>query len=120
MGRKQVLTPRALCLAVSLAFSINALSKEPLASLERISFCSFRPDGWDIWLLTPDSPAQRLTDHPALDYDPAWSPDGRYIVFTSERLGVPNLFVIDTLKKAPERPLITGLGMKDQAAFSPD
>ena len=111
---------KALCLAVSLAFSLNALGKEPPAGLERISFSSFRPDGWDIWLLTPNKPPQRLTDHPALDYDPAWSPDGRYIVFTSERSGVPDLFVIDTLKKAPERPLVTGHGMKDQAAFTPD
>jgi Tol biopolymer transport system component len=114
------LSLKALCFAVSLAFSFNALSKEPLAGLERIGFSSFRPDGWDIWLLSPNKPPQRLTDHPALDYDPAWSPDGRYIVFTSERSGVPNLFVIDTLKKAPERPLVTGHGMKDQAALTPD
>jgi Tol biopolymer transport system component len=114
------LSLKALCFAVSLAFSFNALSKEPLAGLERISFSSFRPDGWDIWLLSPNRPPQRLTDHPALDYDPAWSPDGRYIVFTSERSGVPDLFVIDTLRKAPERPLVTGHGMKDQAALTPD
>ena len=104
MGRNGVLTLRALCFAVSLAVSLTVLSKEPLASLERISFSSFRPDGWDIWLLSPNKPPQRLTDHPALDYDPAWSPDGRYIVFTSERSGVPDLFVMDALKTAPERP----------------
>jgi Tol biopolymer transport system component len=33
---------------------------------------------------------------------------------------VPDLFVMDTLKKAPERPLVIGHGMKDQAALSPD
>ena len=98
MGRNGVLTLRALCFAVSLAVSLNVLSKEPLASLERISFSSFRPDGWNIWLLSPNKPPQRLTDHPALDYDPAWSPDGRYIVFTSERSGVPDLFVMESIE----------------------
>ena len=111
---------RALLFAVFLTVSIDSSSRELLAGLERISFSSFRPDGWDIWLLEPNRPPQRLTDHPALDYDPAWSPDGRYIVFTSERFGEPDLFVIDTLKRGPERPLVIGEGMKDQATFSPD
>lgn len=111
---------RALLFAVFVTVSLDSSGRELLAGLERISFSSFRPDGWDIWLLEPNKPPQRLTDHPALDYDPAWSPDGRYIVFTSERLGEPDLFVIDTLKRGPERPLVIGEGMKDQAAFSPD
>jgi hypothetical protein len=36
------LSLKALSFAVSLAFSFNALSKEPLAGLERIGFSSFR------------------------------------------------------------------------------
>lgn len=111
---------RALLFAVFLTLSLDSSGRELLAGLERISFSSFRPDGWDIWLLEPNRPPQRLTDQPALDYDPAWSPDGRYIVFTSGRFGEPDLFVIDTLKRGQERPLIIGEGMKDQAAFSPD
>ena len=36
-----------------------------------------------------------LTDDDALDLAPAWTPDGRHIVFWSDRTGIPNLFAFD-------------------------
>ena len=38
----------------------------------------------------------QLTDHPAFDRQPAASPDGRRIAFTSERGGTPDLYVMDS------------------------
>ena len=35
---------------------------------------------------------RRLTKHPAIDTEPAWSPDGRYLVFTSDRNGRPHIY----------------------------
>ena len=50
----------------------------------------------DIWRLTiATGILERLTTHPAADTDPAWSPDGRRLAFTSERLGVQGIFVKD-------------------------
>lgn len=51
-------------------------------------------DDWtgnnEIYVANSDgSGEQRLTDHPAEDFFPAWSPDGKKIVFGSRRDGVP-------------------------------
>lgn len=38
---------------------------------------------------------RELTADRALDMTPTWSPDGRYVVFSSDRTGIPNLFAYD-------------------------
>ncbi|HSL68645.1 MAG TPA: hypothetical protein VK864_00320, partial [Longimicrobiales bacterium] len=57
----------------------------------------------------------RATEDEAVDAAPAWSPDGRYIVFWSDRTGIPNLFAFDTTNRAlfQVTNLLTG-------AFHPD
>jgi hypothetical protein len=48
----------------------------------------------DIWLMElATGRATHLTDDHAGDYDPTWSPDGKYIVFNSARLGGSSLFL---------------------------
>lgn len=51
---------------------------------------------WDLALVDAGggSPVRLWTD-PALDRNAAWSPDGRYLFFDSERSGVPNLYAWD-------------------------
>ena len=39
---------------------------------------------------------RRLTDHPAIDTSPSMSPDGRQIVFNSDRGGSPQLYIMNT------------------------
>jgi TolB protein len=36
----------------------------------------------------------RLTDDPAYDTNPAWSPDGHYIAFHSERDGAAEIYIM--------------------------
>ncbi len=54
-----------------------------------------------------------------LDYNPAWSPDGQWIVFTSERGGSADLYRVKPDGSNLER-LTDNPAYDDQAAFSPD
>ena len=86
-------------------------TRTPLTALHdhtQIATPRFSPDGqriavsvWkegrrDLWLWNPDgTPARRLTDDTAIDVDPAWSPDGRWLYFSSDRSGIPNVYAIE-------------------------
>ena len=63
--------------------------KHALASnTGRIVFSSFRDGNPEIYVMDANGRNQeRLTNHPAYDYDPDWSPDGTKIAFVSSRDG---------------------------------
>lgn len=50
----------------------------------------------------------QVTADRALDFAPAWSPGGRHLVWSSDRTGIPNLFVvaIDPATGAPGTPVM--------------
>jgi Tol biopolymer transport system component len=51
---------------------------------------------YDLWTLEAGESPQRLTQDPALDAHPTWSPDGRSLIFESTREGgVSQLWRID-------------------------
>jgi Tol biopolymer transport system component len=88
---------------------------------ERIVYSSLRPGNWDIFYFAAAGAApRRLTDHAGLDYDAALSPDGRWVVFTSERRGNPDLYAVELGGNTEPRLLIDSAAMEDQVAFSPD
>lgn len=54
----------------------------------RIALTSERDGNLEIYLMNPDGSALiNLTNHPAQDAVPAWSPDGKKIAFLSDRAG---------------------------------
>jgi Tol biopolymer transport system component len=96
-------------------------SDTPPTAFDRVAYTTFRPDNWDIYLLsTSGAPPKRLTTGPGLDYDAAVSPDGRWLVFCSERRGNPDLYVLDLERGGDPHLLIDSSSMEDQPAFSPD
>lgn len=105
---------------LSLILSISVCSSFA-QSPERIFYSSFRPEGWDIYMMKEGTKKlEKLTEHPALDYDAVVSPDGKWVVFTSERDGYPRLYIKSTDKKESARMLIESESMQDQASISPD
>lgn len=62
----------------------------------RIAFQSDRDGSLEIYVMNADGTAvSRLTNNPAVDVFPAWSPDGDKIAFTSDRDGYPDIFIIN-------------------------
>ena len=55
----------------------------------------FRDGNSEIYVMDADGSERRLTHAAAADYDPAFSPDGQQIAFTSERDGNSEIYVMD-------------------------
>jgi eukaryotic-like serine/threonine-protein kinase len=75
----------------------------------------------DVWLfeLTRNALA-RLTLHPAYDLVPIWSPDGKRIVFASNRNGPLDLYQIPANGTGPEEPLLQSAERKLPTDWSSD
>jgi len=99
-----------------------AVGSDERAQPDRVAYTSWQPaSNWDIYLFTqPGQAPRRLTDYAGLDYDPVVSPDGRWLVFCSERRGNPDLYALDLQCGGDPRLLIDSDFLEDQATFSPD
>src|SRR5882724_5873848 len=109
---------RICALAVVAFLSLAAGAPDP----QKIVFARVFPNAGQIGLFIAD--ADGSNERPLLglgeiDYDPAWSPDGASIVFTSDRNGSADLFRVKPDGTGLER-LTDSPAYDDQAAFAPD
>ncbi len=61
----------------------------------------------------------RLTTHRAIDTEATWSPDGRYIYFTSDRAGGPQIYRVPAVGGSAERVTFEG-SYNARPRLSPD
>jgi len=79
-----------------------------------------RDGNYEIYLVRPDGTDERnLTNHPAKDVAPAWSPDGQRIAFVSDRDGNEEIYVCQRNGSQVVR-LTFDLGAEDWPDWSPD
>ena len=75
----------------------------------------------DIWLINLERGTQiRLTNDPATDNFPAWSPTGDRITFVSARNRQSSIYVKLSNGSAIEEPLVSSAEQKFNPTFSPD
>jgi tricorn protease len=94
-------------LAVCLLFLVNAafsqgtrLLRQPAISLTHIAFTY----GGDIWVTDFDNQKiLRLTSTPAVESNPHFSPDGKWIAFTSNRSGNQAVYIVPVEGGSPKR-----------------
>ncbi len=105
---------RVLCIYAFAAATISCLAAD------RVLFLRLGPTQSTLFIANADGSAERsLTQPGSLNYNPAWSPRGDWIAFTSERAGPANLFRMHPDGSDVER-LTADAAYDDQAAFSPD
>ena len=73
----------------------------------------------DLWVMPVGGAPQRLTHDAFLETDPAWSPDGASLAYSSDRDGFMNVWVRD-LRSGVDRQVTRGSSAAMQAAWSPD
>jgi Tol biopolymer transport system component len=73
----------------------------------------------DLWVMPVDSAPRRLMTDAAVDTEPAWSPDGRSLAYSSDRGGSVNIW-IRSLETGADRQLTHLASAPASAAWSRD
>jgi serine/threonine protein kinase/Tol biopolymer transport system component len=86
----------------------------------KLVYASRTGENWDIWMVNRDGAESRqLTADAFIDQQPTVSPDGRYVVFQSNRSGSRNIWRIDADGNNPKQ-LTDGSYVDESPVCSPD
>jgi len=86
----------------------------------KIAFVVRKGQAGDVYTINFDgSGLSRVTNHQAIMMSPRWSPDRRYLSFTSYRDGNPDLYIVDWSQNRVKKVLHYN-GLNLSGAWSPD
>ncbi|MBN1474015.1 MAG: Tol-Pal system beta propeller repeat protein TolB [Syntrophaceae bacterium] len=86
----------------------------------KIAFISKSNNSSDIYTIDYDGSNQtKITNHQSLIMSPRWSPDNKYLAFTSFKEGAPKVF-IKNLQTGAEKKVSAHEGLNLCGSFSPD
>ncbi len=119
--KRVLLTLFCVVVIVGLVVPMSPLAvAQPPASSSLITFRSYRDGNYEIYVMNADGTNQRnLTNNPAEDSRPAWSPDGKYIAFHTTRDGNLEIYVMNS-DGTNQRRLTNNPASDDGPAWSPD
>lgn len=83
---------------------------------ERVAFIALN----DLWVMTIGESPRRLTDNIYYQVDPDWSPDGRYLAYSSDEAGTQDVYVYDTQTETRHRVTSLDGEAAIAAQWSPD
>lgn len=107
--------------ACSLVLFLPGLARAQEQPRETIVYTTLRPANQDVYLVDPaEKGPRRMTDHLGLDYNPAFSPDGEWLVFTSDRDGNTDLYALNLEREGGLVRLTRHRAMDDAADISGD
>jgi len=86
----------------------------------KIAFLSHHDKGAEIYVADFDGEnLKQITNDKTLNLTPTWSPNGRWLVYTSYAENNPDLIMIDNLGKKPKRTLLRLSGLNAAPSWSP-
>ncbi|NLE75284.1 MAG: hypothetical protein GX605_00850 [Chloroflexi bacterium] len=116
---RSVRMPLALMLLCAAALALSGCSGAQ-TSADALLVELERNGNTDIYLIGLDGSSRtNLSNHPAWDGTPCWSPDGRQVAFASDREGSPDIYVMD-VDGSNVRRLTSWDATEFMPAWSPD
>lgn len=109
-----------LAAAISTIIFSEMLYSQPTSPSNVLVFTTIRPSFWEIYLIE-NGKTKQLTQGAALNYNPTFSPDGNWLIFSSEKTGTGFLYALDLRKQhaIPQR-LTKGNSFEDTPSLSFD
>ncbi len=108
-------------LEAPVAQSRRGRARDDIAGCEVIAFESNRDGNYEIYVMNADGSGQtNLTNNPAFDFAPDWSPDGTKIAFHSERDSFLDAIYVMNADGSDQTKLTNHPSNNFDPAWSPD